>query len=91
MPNKIVDQQIYFESNMYKTLVPALLKIIIFFNTFVSTDLCLDKTFGKTPARLKMNHELGHFFVKIHIFVVGGGLVQAQICWHKCVEKNDNF
>ena len=40
-----------------------------FVNRFVLTDLCPDKTFGKTPACLTTRDELGHFFVKKHIFV----------------------
>ena len=40
-----------------------------FVNRFVLTDLCPDKTFGKTPARLTTRDKLGHFFVKMHKFV----------------------
>ena len=38
-------------------------------NKFVSTKLCMDRTFGKTPALSEFEINSGHFFVKLHIFV----------------------
>ena len=38
-------------------------------NKFVSTNLCMDRTFGKTPALSEFEINSGHFFVKLHIFV----------------------
>ena len=38
-------------------------------NKFASTNLCMDRTFGKTPALAEFEIKSGHFFVKLHIFV----------------------
>lgn len=38
-------------------------------NKFVSTKLCMDRTFGKTPALPESEINSGHFFVNLHIFV----------------------
>ena len=38
-------------------------------NKFVSTNLCMDRTFGKTPALSELEINSGHIFVKVHKFV----------------------
>ena len=35
----------------------------------MSTNLCMDRTFGKTPALSEFGINSGHFFVKLHNFV----------------------